>query len=168
VRRYPGGPPRGGLHLARPLGAERRARRAPPEEGGLGRRADTAVEADTEAVTTAEQEAGDRDHDERLDTSGLRLSLSTPAGCRSAASVGAAASSASGFTEGTQIWWHDHFEPTVFESEQTDHLGDPWAFANPDVIRSASGRRHHRRPGRGEGSRREGEAPLTLPFSLVP
>jgi hypothetical protein len=108
----------------------------PQEEIDAAAERDEAQQADAALVEQAEHDTATAIHDERLDTSGLRVSSLVPSECSiSGSELVLLHVFGSGFTETTQIWWHDHVEPTVFVSEnELTTWVTPWAFFNPDVI----------------------------------
>jgi hypothetical protein len=108
----------------------------PPEEEAWNEERDTAQEADTENVLEAENQAATEIREERLDTSGLRLTALVPDWCSiSGQELVLLHVYGSGFTVTSEIWWHDHLEPTEFvsEGELTTYV-TPWVFNNPDEI----------------------------------
>lgn len=108
----------------------------PQEEIDAAAERDAAQQADADAVAQAEHDTATAIHDERLDTSGVRVSSLIPSEVSiSGSELVLLHVFGSGFTESTQIWWHDHEEPTVFvsENELTTNV-TPWVFLNPDII----------------------------------
>lgn len=109
----------------------------PPEEQAIIDERLAALEADTVAVQESEDAiARQRLVDEEAAASGLKVSALVPDWCSIADPNPVLLHVyGSGFTETTQIWWHDHLETTVFVDE--GHLTTwvcPWLFYNPDNI----------------------------------
>lgn len=96
-----------------------------------------ALEEDTIAVQTNEHAvAAQRIADAEAAAGGLKVSSLIPNWCSIADTERVLLHvHGSGFTETTQIWWHDHLETTVFvsEGELTTWIL-PWLFYNPDNI----------------------------------
>jgi hypothetical protein len=108
----------------------------PPEELAWAENRDTAQETDAAIVVQAEHDVATAVREERLDTSGLRVASLIPTWCSiKDTELCLLHVMGSGFTDTTQIWWHDHLEPTVFvsENELTTNV-TPWVFLATDFV----------------------------------
>lgn len=106
----------------------------PPTQEELDEQA--ARQADVDAVAQAEHDVALAVYEDRLDHEKLRMSSMDPTWVSiSGTELVLLHVYGNGFTPTTQIWWHDHLEPTVFvnEHELTTWV-TPWAFSNPDEI----------------------------------
>jgi hypothetical protein len=142
----------------------------PPEEQQWNEERDAAREADAERVETAEQEKAVAVQEVRLDESGVRLASIWPDWVSiSGQELVLLHVYGSGFTEGTQIWFHDHFEPTVFVSEnELTTWVTPWVFLVPDIIEVGVGEPEPPDPEAEVLGLYAGATPSTLPFRLLP
>lgn len=131
----PAGHPQGGFVAADPAPSFG-AGILPPSEIDLAADRDEAHETDVQAVADNEHEVATAIHEDRLDTSGLRVSSLIPNFCSiSGSELVLLHVYGSGFTPTTQIWWHDHVEPTVFVSDrELTTWVTPWVFQVPDII----------------------------------
>ena len=141
----------------------------PPEEEAWNEARDAERDADAERVLAAEQEKADAVREHRLDESGVQLASLVPDWVSISGKEPVLLHvHGSGFTEATQIWWHDHFEPTVFvgEGELTTWV-NPWLFLVPDVIDVGVGEPEPEPPPEETFGPLASQPPQTLPFSLV-
>jgi hypothetical protein len=138
----------------------------PPEEESWNEARDEAVAEDTERVIEYEETTAAAVREVRLDESGVRLSSLVPDWCSIAGDeLVLLHVYGSGFTPGTQIWWHDHFETTVFVSEnELTTWVTPWLFLVPDIIDVGVAEPPPDPP---EPVAFADEPPQTLPFRLL-
>jgi hypothetical protein len=108
----------------------------PQEEIDQATARDEAQEAEAIEVAEHEEATATAIREERLDTSGLRVASLVPSWVSITNPEKVLLHvTGSGFDETTQIWWHDHAEPTVFVSEtEVTTWVLPWLFLKPDVI----------------------------------
>jgi hypothetical protein len=142
----------------------------PQEEIDWAEARNAAQEEDAEAVAEWEDTVATLVHDVRLDESGVQLASLVPDWVQIGGEEPVLLHvHGSGFTEATQIWWHDHLETTVFVSEnELTTWVCPWLFLAPDIIDVGVGEpapppEEDPPLGRVLGD----EAPITLPFRLL-
>jgi hypothetical protein len=123
-------------------------------------------DAEVEAVAEHENDVASEIHDDRRDTSGVRLTaLIPPMVSIKAPEMVLLHVMGSGFTESSEIWWHDHFEPTVFVSEtELTTWVVPWVFLMPDLVEVRVGESEPPPEARAD----DGEEPQVLLFQLLP
>jgi hypothetical protein len=133
----------------------------PQEEVDQAAARDAEQQAEETIVVEHEHTTATAIRDDRLDTSGIRVSGLVPSWVSITNPEPVLLHVlGSGFTESTQIWWHDHLETTVFVSEaELTTWVCPWLFLNPDVIDVGVKET-------AEGS--EGDGDQLLPFGLMP
>ena len=107
----------------------------PPAEEAIAEARNEAYEEDVAVVVEAENEVASEIHEERQEPNLIVGSLD-PGSCSiSGTELVLLHVRGSGFTETTQIWWHDHLEPTEFVSpNEVTTFVTPWLFLVPDYV----------------------------------